>query len=456
MNSEAAKILNLQFSPGTFVLGAKAILSNNAKRHMKDDIEKLEYIASKCNVSDEPLPAQNVVDQVYARFSRVYRHPETADFSSRELRILTYSMYRMKLAPMVQAMVYLLEKNWRNRYFNGLLFFVLSNWDDVSEECMLPVLDLMQKKLKAYNGKRDKYLILKHHVRFLSLNGPELLGITLRQQDKGQTRNTSLRTISSMVFGMSRDRLDLQFFSRVITSYFEKDALTKLSLMEEILTEHNYEVTPKRLIPAIVINAENNHRISEDQKETIHSLAVSLIGDPAVKSIWSLPKGTPEENENLAEAQEIINDWIKRKFITIFFEKCVHEPDRKAFWLKHADLVWDFDIFCTKSTKALLLQDSRLSTIVERKVEVLSDRTEKDESALGMYIGRYYMVEFSDMGSIHIYSEPIKHPSYFYQLKKPHMTVLQDFMLNFNEGKLPHVRGWEVTFERWLRNHSIL
>lgn len=455
-NSQLSHILGFRFSASDYTLAAKSLFTVSEKRAWEKCVQDLEHIADSCLANDEPVPDKLESEEVYTRFCRLYRTPSRADFSSRELRLLTYSMYHIKTVPMMKAMVSLLDKHWRDRYFNGLLYYVLSNWDDTDDNVMEPVLELLQNRLKAYQGKRDKYLILKKNARFLTLEGPELLGLTLRQKDKGQKIACSLNNISSMVFGMSKDRLDMQFYSRVIVAYFEKDALSKLDMMEQILKEHNYAPTAKRLIPSIILNDSKNAR--EKEKEAIKTLAVSEIGDPSERSHWKLSTGTREEKDNLEKARQILEQWIKRKFISIFFEKCVQDPRRKKFWLDHADMISDFDIYSTPRTKSMLLQDSRISRLVERKVMVLNDKVDTDLSALGMSIGRYYFIEFSESGSgsIYIYREKIKDPSYFYQLKRPHLPTIQSFMIDKDEGKLPHLSDWEKTLTQWFRNHGML
>lgn len=455
-NDQLSHILGFQFSARDYTLAAKSLFNISEKKAWEKCILDLEHIADNCMVKDEPIPDILESAQVYARFSSFYKTPSRVDFSSRELRMLTYSMYRVNTVPMMKALVSLLDQHWRDRFFNGLLYYIFSNWDDTVDEVKEPVLELMQNHLKAYQGKRDKYLILKNNARFLTLEGPELLGLTLRQKDKGQKIACSLNNISSMFFGMSKDRLDLQFYSRTIVAYFEKDALAKLDMMEQILKEHNYAPTAKRLIPAIILNDSKNAQ--EKEKEAIKTLAVSEIGDPSERSHWKLPTGTHEEQDNLEKARLILEQWIKRKFISIFFEKCVQDPRRKKFWLDHADMISDFDIYSTPRTKSILLQDSRISKLVERKVTVLKDKVDSDLSALGMSIGWYYFIEFSESGSgsIYIYKEKIKNPSYFYQLKRPHLPTIQSFMIDQIEGKLPHLSDWENTLTKWFRNHGVL
>lgn len=455
-NNQLSNILGFKFSASDYTLAAELLLNVSEKKAWEKCILDLEHIANSCVVKDETIPDKLESEQVYARFSRLYKTPLRADFSSRELRMLTYSMYHIKTVPMIKALVSLLDQRWRDRFFNGLLYYTLSNWDDTADNVMELVLELIRKHLKAYKGKRDKYLILKNNMRFLSPEGPELLGLTLRQKDKGQKTACSLNNISSLVFGMSKDRLDMQFYSRVIVAYFEKDALAKLDMMERILREHNYAPTAKRLLPAIILNDSKNAR--EKEKEIIKTLAVSEIGDPSEKYHWKLSIGTSEEQDNLEQARQILEQWIKRKFISIFFEKCVQDPRRKKFWLNHTDMISDLDIYSTPRTKSMLLQDSRISKLVERKVIVLNDKVDSAISALGMSIDKYYFIEFSESGSgsIYIYREKIKNPLYFYQLKRPHLPTIQSFMIDKDEGKLPHLSDWEKTLTQWFRNHGML
>lgn len=198
-NSQLSNILGFKFSASDYTLAAELLLNVSEKKAWEKCILDLEHIANSCVVKDETIPDKLESEQVYARFSRLYKTPLRADFSSRELRMLTYSMYHIKTVPMIKALVSLLDQRWRDRFFNGLLYYTLSNWDDTADNVMELVLELIRKHLKAYKGKRDKYLILKNNMRFLSPEGPELLGLTLRQKDKGQKTACSLNNISSLL-----------------------------------------------------------------------------------------------------------------------------------------------------------------------------------------------------------------------------------------------------------------
>lgn len=89
---------------------------------------------------------------------------------------------------------------------------------------------------------------------------------------------------------------------------------------------------------------------------------------------------------------------------------------------------------------------------------LLNDGSDTELSALGMTIGNYYIVEFSESGSgsIYIYRGKVKSISYFYQLKRTHLPTIQSFMIDKDEGKLPHLSDWEKTLNQWFRNHGLL
>ena len=345
---------------------------------------------------------------------------------------------------------------------NGLLLFLLNNWDSSGDEIKKLVTEFLTKKLSLYGGRRDKWLSLKQNIKYLSLNGPELLGINLKKQDKDQVSFCSLKTMSSIIFGMSNDRLDFEYFSRTIVAYFCYDFKINLDLLDEILQLHNYDATPKRLIPALVL-ARNTREISID-KDEIKALAIKMIGEPSMRSKWTLLHGSIEEKERLEEARVMLEKWIKTKFISLFFEECVHEPKRKTFWLKMVDRIDDFDIYCTRKTYNLLLRDNRLESIVSQKVMILRDNKDENMSALVLHIGNYYMVEFSDVGCVYLYLKKSingkkiesKNIDYLYELKRPRMNTIQSFMMNFDEGKLPHQNGWENVFIKWMKEHYVL
>lgn len=450
-------ILNWSFKPDTFVLGAKDLLSKKEQKVIDSNTQQLRDITVLCGKREEEVPDKNMCNRIFRLFEANYKDEHVGDlFSLREIRHLIYAMHRAKEVEMMQKLLKLVDQRWRDRFFNGLLFYILSNFESAPEKVMVEVLSLMQKKLKQYEGKRDKFNTLKRNIVYFQINGPELLGLKMKKQDGEKSDYCSLKHASQTIFGMNRLRLDFEFFSRAIVTYFEKEKSINVGLIQEIMKLHNCDDTSKRLVPALVLNEAASR--SEIYRDRVRLLAMRLIGDPASPSKWIFAKGTREEKQNLDKTREIINKWITRKIITIFFEKCVEDPKRKAFWIDHADLVEDFKLYCTEKTYAALKQDNRIVDIVDSKTDKVMEASSPLDPALGMLIGNYNIIEFASNRALQIYkSNEMKKINFLNELNinTLHNTI-QSFCVNYEEGKLPHNSGWEKTLVKWFENHGIL
>lgn len=461
MGNSIYDITGFYFDPKTFILGARSAVSS-AQQHIIDNAtNRQRTIARHCADVEEKQPNQSTIDAAYRKFKSGYTRLNAEDYSSREVRALIYCLYKFENDAMVLAFTKLLDKQWRNRFFNGLLYFLLSFWDITQKDRLEMIIDVFQRHLSAYNGKRDKYLLLKQNARFLNPNGAELLGMTLRKMDVGQTKSCSIFSAPSVFFGLSSSNLDYQYYSKVISSYFERNAIDKLDILKEVLDKHNYDVTPKRIIPAMII--QNRDAVNEANQEYIRSIAVGMIGNPELASKWTMRNGTPEENSNLQEARQILNEWLKRKFISIFFEKCMQEPSRKKYWLEHIDIIEDLEIWTTPLTLSYLMQDKRIADMLETKVNVL-EHEKKHRSALIMSVGNYFIIEFSDVGCLYIFRKnspngmtiASKRFFYFDEIKRMRVEYIQSFYLEKQEGMIDHHKGWEKTLDKWMEIHRVI
>jgi hypothetical protein len=209
---------------------------------------------------------------------------------------------------------------------------------------------------------------------------------------------------------------------------------------------------------------QNKDGVNEARQEYIRSIAVGMIGNPELQSKWTMRNGTPEEKSNLEEARQILNEWLKRKFISIFFEKCMHEPSRKKYWLDNIDIIEDLEIWTTPFTKSLLMQDKRIADMLETKVNVLSNEKNIDRSALIMSVGNYFFIEFSDVGCLYLYKKnglygaPIASKRFFYfdEIKRMKVDTIQSFYIEKQEGKIDHHKGWENTLDKWMVRHRVI
>lgn len=453
--NEAAQILKFNFSPQEYATLAENVFTESQKVRIDNNAHRIETIAKRCTSFEDVLPSENLIQKAYNRYISSYAKKE-ATFTIRELRFLIYSMHRMKDAQMIDDFVKRLQAKWTYRYTSGLVYYVLSQWDSSPKRSIKIVITLLENKMKEYKGERDKYLTIKQNISFLS--NPALLGYYLRHLDKEEDEYCSLEDATKFYFGQSQSSLSYEFMSPVIAAYFEKDALSRLKTMKRILKMHNNSATPKRLIPVLIVNYGESATLSEQNQ--LINLAISLIGDPSIESKWAFAKATPEEKQNLEDARTILNGWVKEKFITIFFDKCVHETRRKNFWLEHIKWIRDFKVVCTETTFNILKSDSRLTELIDENnnVYVLNTESHLDKAALILTVGNYYMVEFSDVGSIYLYQQSSNlgriiqnlNITNFGELKRPRIETIQSFSLYHEEGKLPHEKGWENTLYKWM------
>ena len=461
MSNSIYDIVGFYFDPKTFTLGARSAVSNAQQQIINNATNRQRTIARHCVAVEEKQPNQSTIDAAYRKFKSGYSKLNVEEYSSREVRALIYCLHKFENDTMVSAFVKLLDKQWRNRFFNGLLYFLLSFWDTTEVNRLQMIIDVFQRHLSTYNGKRDKYLLLKQNSRFLKENGAELLGMTLRKMDVGQTESCYIFSAPSVFFGLSSNSLDFQYYSKVITSYFGRDAIQKLELLKNVLDRHHYDVTPKRIIPAMII--QNRDGVNEARQEYIRSIAVGMIGNPELQSKWTIRNGTPEEKANLEEARQILNEWLKRKFISIFFEKCMHEPSRQKYWVDHIDIIDDLEIWTTPFTMSLLMQDKRIADMLETKVNVLNNEKNIDKSALIMSVGNYFFIEFSDSGCLYIFRKDSIYGNtiasnrflYFDEIKRMRVETIQSFYVEKQEGKITHNTGWETTLDKWMKRHRV-
>lgn len=462
MSNNVFEILQFYSDSRTFALGARLAISDAQKKIIHNAANRLWTIARECEGQEEKVPDTHVMEAAFRKFKSNFRNLDANVFSTREVRALIYGMCQFNDDDMYPAMSKLLERTWKDRYFNSLLFFLLSSWDSVASHNLQPVIDIFQNKLKSYQGKRDKYLLLKQNSRFLNLNGAELLGITLRKQDIGQKDSCSILIAPSVYFGLAGNRIDLEYYSRVIAAYFDRDAIHKLDLLKEVLKVHNYDATAKRIIPPMII--QSNGSVDAESQDCIRAIAIGMIGNPENASLWTMVNGSAEEKSNLSEAREILNEWLKKKFLTIFFEKCVHEPSRQKYWIDHIDMIDDLQIWTTPYTMSVLKSDNRISDMIDAKVKVLGYEKNVDMSVLIMSIANYYFIEFSDVGCLYMlrkgspYGQIINSSRflYFSEIKKMKVNLIQDFFLTNTEGKIDHRSGWETTLEKWMKYQRII
>lgn len=174
--SKANEILSFA-SPGlSFNIAAKRILSDLQREKIKTQSHSLFEIALSLGKIAEDVPDDDLIEKAYLKFNRLCRLGDV-ELTSREIRYVTYAMGRITNQAKMKILLQLLQKRWKDRFFNGILIFLLTNWESVDEPAQSEVRKLFVDKLQSYSGKKDKFLLLKKNAHFFNINGAEMLGI---------------------------------------------------------------------------------------------------------------------------------------------------------------------------------------------------------------------------------------------------------------------------------------
>lgn len=447
-----------------FRVSAKNIMSMDQREKVKTAANDLKALTESMEAADEK-PEQDLIEKAYAKFEK-YCRGGRVDLTGREIRMVTYAMDRVKTPKAMSKLISLMDSKWRSRYLLGMLNYLLSSWISADNNVRESLSLYFVQRLQTYNGKRENLCTLKKNALYFEESGPELLGLKLARQDKTvkDITKSALFCVCQTFFGMKSTHLEFEYFSRVIIAYFEKTTDSSLNLLTEVLNIHNFPLTSKLLLPNLIISVSNGS-IQAD-KVKLKRLALKHIGDPAIKAHWNILSASVEVKNNIERARQILQEWVKIEFISAFFEKLVDDPARKRYWIGRASLIRDFKIYTTKFVYQMILErDPNLSGCLDSNVIPLRLESMEKKAALVFDIGKWYIIEFSDVGSIYIYkkgginSRGIEedHITYFRELKHPNlMNMNAAMMIVYEEGKIIHNKNWEERMDDWFKSYGIL
>jgi hypothetical protein len=464
----AQEILEFHFSSAVFKQSAQriippALIIANEKR-----IEKLKRILDEVGATSFIFLGSNLIPQVFKKFKNSLIN-ENIIFERRELRTLVYAFnYSEHKNHSIfsntnefNTAITLLETNWRDFYLVGLIDCFLKNWETDNQYSLDKLEMFISSKLNSYKGNRNTLNSFKDNKRFFnSKNGDLILGDTIAKLKKPIQEATK-------ILGVPASWLSYPYFSKVILTYYEK---TKNRISEEfdglsvVLQKHNSSVTSKRVISKIIIQTNKPEFLTiQDQ---VKKLAFSQIGDPSNTSNWSIfEKGTEIEISEIIKARNILNEWITRQFINVFFNVCINDDRRKKFWLKYVSNISAFKVYGPTSTKNILKRDERIAEYIDARFETVY--SSKDVSAFILYIRNYMIIEFSNDGyACCAYKiESSNRPALNQKLNSVDdlrnsslplaiQSVSDDYYTS-DEGRLFHNSNWESKFNYWLKEKVI-
>lgn len=462
-------ILQFHFSPTAFQQAAHKAIPVTLVQLNDIRIDKLKKITQEVGAASFNFNGDNLIPIVFRKFKSSIQNSNLS-FDRRELRTLSYSLsYSEKNQSSIinskqetEYAIHLFNTYWRDSFLIGLIDCCLKNWENKQRESFVLVATFIGEKLKTYNGNRTILNAFKANLKYFDLkNGDLILGSELALKNKPIIEATKYLSLPDTWFGYP-------YFSKVIITYYEKkqNELTNLiNDYESALDSHKTTNTAKQLVSKIIIQTNKPEYLVLQNK--VKHLAFKYIGDPENKSVWAnFENGTDKEAIELKNARIILNEWITRQFINVFFNVCINDDRRKRFWLKYASKISSFKVFGPNRTKAVLRRDERILEYLDARFETVYST--KDVSAFILYIGDYMFIEFSDAGYA-FYAYKVNgsfRPSLNIKLNSvddlrngnmPMLAYRTGYYINSTsaEGRLSHNDGdlrWEAVFDYWLKN----
>lgn len=463
-------ILNFYFSASEFCIRSKNVIPFTLSKELDLRIGELQKIQDKIGEMAFQFDNEKLIPGVFRKFKKLL-NSDNVNLDRRELSTLTYTLtYSERNLQTIfsnenelKKALELLESNWRDSFLSGLIDCLLNNWETKHRISLEHLSHFITEKLNNYTGSRSSLNSFKNNKRYFNIkNGDLILGDTLSKL------NIPIHE-ATKILGVPESWISYSYFSRVILSYYEK---TKSNIKEEIdnlskvLHIHNSSITSKRVVCKMIIQA--NQPALATLQDRVKKIAFRQIGDPSVISNWADFENINEyEKREILEARNILDEWIAKQFIDIFFRVCINDERRKKFWLKVASKNRvSFKVYGPIRTKNILKRDERIVEYLDGRFTIISSN--KDTSAFILYIGDYMLIEFSDAGyAFYAYKiSGTSKPNLNNRLDSvdelrngsmPMLVYRSGYSINDTniEGRLTHNDGdlkWEQVFEYWFKN----
>lgn len=360
----------------------------------------------------------------------------TARWNARELSTVCYYIRRLRKHPEVLDYVLeVLDKNWRNLFINGIVFSLLSAWNDLEPTFRGQICRFLRNKLKQYDGRSRRYLPLKNHADWFEESGPMRMAALLVSKGQDLTEAPALLGYKSTTIGLS-------YFSDVIIQYIKRKCIEDTAYIESILQLHTLDRTKKLLVVTMVEKAEKE---GDAVKQAVLCAFINrTLGKVDYIETWApFPGATTDEVQRLRRAMKLVKTWLTRKVIEVFFEECIQDTTRKDFWLRYISHVSRFKIVGSSLTFHRLMQNSRIADVIQSYFIRTSERPKAQTSALVLLIKDKMIVEFSDLGALYVYNQDDDVCKRVFV--NPHISIIDDLKRPII-GSLVEVSQWGVYY----------
>ena len=441
-----------------FSLLSKTVADDQTQKVIDRNCRKLKGIED-CNLVDGLVPVTR--ESVASVIKKVLTFPyNIVDWSLHELRTISYSLlsfYNYESA--FAYAVNILERNWRDTFFNGVTFCLLSSWNTFTDKQRAMIRTLLKIKLNEYSGHNKRYLSLREYFDFLQDEGP-LRMTTLLDERKVDIDN------APALLGYRPSTVSWSYYSDVIIEYIRKKGITDLSTIESLLGKNSLDRTKKLVVVYLVEKAKEEGVVFQD---AVSKFTNRIIGDISINATWAPFQGaTDEEKASLDKAKEIMRKWFARKIIEVFFSVCVQDYERKMYWTKYIDYIKDFRLVGSYLVRRKLETNNMIESYSLKNVFIPLNSKRLKTAALIMYIKDWIMVEFSDTGCLYVYEKD--HPIAD-TLNKTYINSINDlkllgYQLVFKDndgyyyvrqqGRHFHKGDWQWRLDLWMRDKFII
>lgn len=449
-----------------FHLLADRVADHQIEKVINKNVRTLKQIEERMFVDKGLNVAQQSIDEIISKVIRMAPSGNTSmdNWTIRELRIVSY--YLMKLRDDNVCYLYaleLLDKNWKNIFFNGLAFYLLNSWHSIEPDYRNLTGQLLVRKLDSYSESNRRYNLWKNRANLFDSNGPVRMAALLK------AKNMSVAEAPSLL-GFKNTSIKQAYYSDVIVKYVETNHITNLDSIDQVFELHNLDRT-KKLIFAYLVETED--RIGDGlRRAQLCRFANVKLGDVTLASSWAPFTGaTEKEVQRLRKAMEHVNMWFLQQIVESFFEICVQDRERKSFWLKYVQnrSITRFKIIGSTAIKRLLQSNSKIGSMFLRHF-IETNSYSSQTSALALFMKNKMFVEFSDTGALYVYNQThsmVKKVtnarngiSSTNELKIPSMNVLIEAntwggYYYYEEGRMTHQGYWQQRLEGWL-NQMVL
>lgn len=445
-----------------FRLLADRVADHQTEKVVNKNMAKLKQIEERMLVDKGLEVAQQSIDEVICKVFRMAPSGDTSidNWTIRELRIVSY--YLMKLRDDNANYMYalnLLDKNWKNMFFNGLAFYLLNSWHSIEPDYRTLTSQLLMRKLGEYGDSNRRYNLWKNRLNLFDNNGPTRMAAML------SAKKMSIQEAPTLL-GFKETSIKQSYYSDVIIKYVTNNNITDRDTIEEIFESHTLDRT-KKLIFAYLVEKED--QIGDSLRQTqLCRFANTQLGDVTLAASWAPFVGATEMDvQKLRKAMQLVNMWFAQQIIESFFEICVQDKERKMFWLDYVQHISGFKIIGSTAVKRLLQSNSKIGNMFLRHF-IETNSYSSQTSALVLFIKNKMLVEFSDTGALYVYNQT--HPmvktvtnalhriASTNDLKMPSMDgiVEKDFWGDYaiynEEGKLHHRGNWQSRLSAWINN----